>query len=139
MRPSARHGQEGQGDIDLAASLLERALAEVPTTWGKLVRISRFRVPGSDEYAHADLARIVSHDVAVKAVRRVHERLFYDWLRLNLEEQYKDLAEYVEEAGKVGDPKPSDHWESLVPPTASAAERALFETDLSVVLEMTEQ
>jgi hypothetical protein len=134
-----RSGEQQQREIGMAMALLRNALAGVPTTLGKLAWISAFRVPGSDQYSHPTLDGVVPHDVAVRASHSVHSCLFADWLSMGLEEQHKDLAEYLA-VRKAGDPRPylKNDWERLIPPSAGGADRLLFETDLSIVLGLAE-
>jgi hypothetical protein len=136
-----RNDEQEQSQIELATTLLTSALAGVPSTLGKLAWISSFRVPGSDQYAHPTFAGVVPHEVAVRASRSVHKCLFADWLSKNLEEQHKDRAEYLESLPDAGEQKARlrRNWERLVPHSARKPDRLLFETDLSVVMELTEE
>jgi hypothetical protein len=136
-----RNDGHEQAHVELATSLLASALAGVRTTIGKLAWISSFRVPGSDEYAHPTLDGVVPHGVAVRASRRVHECLFADWLSKSLEEQDKDLAEYLDAVPDAGERKEDlrRDWTRLVPQSVRKPDRVLFEADLSVVLNLMEE
>ena len=136
-----RNDEQEQSQIEHAATLLTRAVAGVPSTLGRLAWISSFRVPGTDQYAHPILDGVVPHEVAVRASKNVHKCLFADWLSKSLEEQHKDLAEYLDAVPDAGEHKAAlrRDWERLVPTSARKPDRMLFETDLSVVMELTEE
>ena len=74
-------------------------------------------------------------------MRASHESAFGDWLKLELQGQKEDLSEYFVGL-KEELPRLVETWIRLTPyrgyvPTAvRAADRALFQADLSVLLEV---
>jgi hypothetical protein len=97
-----------------------------------------------DEYVCASLEEVVPSEIASRELRNLHRQLFRKWLGLRLEEQVKDLAEYVEYLRSRDEERKqflrlSQSEENLIPPGTNRAERYQFETDFAVVLELSEK
>jgi hypothetical protein len=88
-------------------------------------------------YQHPALASVVPSCFASLVLQRNHEQVFAKWLELIIEEQWKQVSEYLAaaEAGEAArDKTPEEHWEALIPKAARRPERELFLSDLALIL-----
>jgi hypothetical protein len=113
-------------------------LAHIPTAFGTLAFVTSFRNRTSGGYYEVASVREYGETETSRALARLHNQSFREWLNLNLEQQCRDLALYVAatEGGvtrlRMDLPELSRH---LVPSDASPAESQLFVNDLMTVLE----
>jgi hypothetical protein len=128
--------QRTQGEP--AGNLWRHTLARIPTLFGRLLYLASLRNPGSGVYEHPGLAQMAGDEEAGEILRRSHDRVFQDWLCLNLEQQKADLQEYLAEtpnpAATLGQWATAGCRRSWTPPTAQDVERRLFEGDLETLL-----
>ncbi len=138
---SAAKADSAQDQASLhAAAAWAQTLSPTTTVLGKLAIVAASRNPNSTAYAHQALAHVPA-DTASQVIRDSHLQLFRHWLSLRLEEQLKDLVEYLAATSGPASDKPlhKSDWENLIPPAATNADKLLFETDLTVVLELAQE
>ena len=114
-------------------------LGHVPHLFGKLVWISSFRAGDSGEYRCWAFDSAVTPEVASEAMLHAHVRVFTRWLGLSLDEQYKDLAQYLASGESTG------HFlqqgfglKKLIPVSAHEGQRAVFLADLEMIMGLME-
>jgi hypothetical protein len=110
-----------------------RTLSQIPTLFGRLVYLASLRDPASGRYRHEVLNTLMDAEDSDRALSRGHHRLFSEWLAHGMEEQRRDLDEYLRTAGAPGDVR---QYHNLVPPRARDVERQLFLSDLETLLEL---
>jgi hypothetical protein len=129
----------GKSQVAAAEEIANRVLERAPGRFGKLVLLSSVCHCRADAYYHPALENVVPECLASLILQRNHQRLFSSWLELHLEEQWKEIAEYftaTEAAhGTSGGATPS-FWEKLIPQGTRPPERALFLSDLELVLSL---
>jgi hypothetical protein len=118
-----------------------RTLSQIPTTFGKIVYLASLRNDNSGRYQHFGLAQLYTDDEADVVLRLSHEEVFGEWLNFPLEQQRRDLEQYLE---SVEDDKSAvlrtwltlSPYRNLIPAQAGAAERELYISDLELILEL---
>jgi hypothetical protein len=131
-----------QEHVVLARRITDRILEQAPGAFSKLVLVSSLCERRAGEYHHPALDAAVPSSVANQVLRDSHEQVFSRWLELILEEQWKEVSEYlVTEAAEpaasgVSAGKP---LEALIPPTTREPQRELFLSDLQLVLSLLEK
>lgn len=118
-----------------------RTLTQIPTTFGKIVYLASLRDDNTGRYQHFGLAQLYTEEEADLVLRDSHEDVFSEWLNFPLEEQRRDLEQYLE---SVEDEKASvlrtwltlSPYRNLIPAQAGAAERELYISDLELILEL---
>jgi hypothetical protein len=124
-----------------AADLWRNTLAQIPTTFGRLVYLSSLRDQNSGQYEHFGLAQIFGHEHAAQTLAISHSEIFAAWLELALAQQKADLDRYL--SGLDTDPgtviatwiRISPH-RNLLPASVRPHERDLFVSDVSMILEL---
>ncbi len=124
-----------------AAELWRRTLAQIPTTFGRLVYLASLRNPNTGQYQHFGFAQRFSERESDRTLKRSHTNVFSDWLCFSLEQQRNDLEIYLEESGEDKltiisnwlELPPFMNW---IPTQTREAERDLFRADLMTVLEI---
>ncbi len=118
-----------------------RTLSQIPTTFGKIVYLASLRNDNTGRYQHFGLAQLYTDDEADVVLRQSHEEVFGEWLNFPLEQQRRDLEQYLE---SVEDDKTAvlrtwltlAPYRNLIPAQAGAAERELYISDLELILEL---
>lgn len=141
MRKSCTDGQFcSERGVALADEITNQILERASSPFGKLVLLSSLlcnRRAGA--YHHPALDGVVPSCFASLVLRRNHEQVFATWLELILEEQWKEMREYLAspEVGEVAWAKePKEFWETLIPESARQPERELFLSDLKLILSL---
>jgi hypothetical protein len=112
---------------------LQRILSQIPTTFGCLVYLASLRDKVAGRYSHTIFQGVLDADEADRALCNAHHQVFFRWLTFGLEEQMKDLGDYLQANG------PSEailRYADLMPSTSRDVERQLFLTDLETILEL---
>jgi len=113
-------------------------LAHIPTAFGTLAYVTSFRNRTSGGYFEVASVREYGEAETSRALSRLHNQSFREWLNLNLEQQCRDLALYIAatEGGvtrlRMDLPELS---RQMVPSDASPSESQLFAEDLMTVME----
>ena len=84
------------------------------------------------EYSNFALSCSLGAAEAERVMARSHAQLFSQWIAFSLAEQHSDLQEYLAQS-REPDWTRAAH---LIPCTATDAERELFLTDLTMLLEL---
>jgi len=118
--------------------LWEKALAELPGVFARLVFLAGLRDGTNGEYSHYGLELPLGRGAA-SVIRRSHENAFQEWLLLTLEEQHADFHRFL--AGAPGyrrqafrDWSDFARFAFLVPDSAGEHERALFFAEMHVIV-----
>ena len=120
-----------------AAMVRDEILAAIPNTFGRLLALASFRVPGTANYEHTQLNESFPGSVVTAVLSRAHQRAFTEWLAHSLEEQHKQLNEFFAHNMMDGRPRfPIEVRLGLVPPAAKTAEQALFLSDLDCLFDV---
>jgi hypothetical protein len=122
------------------ADLWRRTLAQIPSTFGRLIYLSSLRSPGGT-YEHFGFTQAYGLAAAQTAMLESHEEAFATWLGFSLEEQKADLDLYL--AGLMPEREAViDTWlrlapyRNLVPSSARESERRMFLADFGALLEL---
>lgn len=122
------------------ADLWRNTLSRIHSIFGRLVYLSSLRDPNTGRYEHHGLAQLFGEEEAHLTLARSHLDTFSTWLCFSLEEQKRDLEDYLSEAGDKR--TILTNWSRLapyrnfVPAEAREIERRLYSTDLETVLEL---
>lgn len=124
-----------------AADLWRHTLVQIATTFGRLVYLASLRNQNTGLYEHHGLAQIFGAEEADRTLRQSHQQIFSEWLCFGLEEQKDELAEYM--TGLEGPLSVVvENWlrfspyRNFIPAETREAERRLYLSDLSMVMEM---
>jgi hypothetical protein len=128
-------------DRNASADVWRNTLAQIPTTFGRLIYLASLRDQNTGAYHHHGLEQLFGHEQSDQTIRQSHSQIFSDWLCFNLEQQKRDLEAYLDE---LHDDKKTllATWLRLVPyrhyPPIDAreVERTLFTADLEMVLDL---
>src|SRR5262249_34873566 len=124
-----------------SANLFKHTLSQIPTLYGRLVYLASLRDPNSGVYRHHGLIAAFGQEQGLRALQINHTRIFREWLRLPLSGKSSDLMDYIE---SLEEPPAliarhlvrSKSYLTYVPDSASKAERELFTSDLSFLLDL---
>jgi hypothetical protein len=111
-------------------------LAKVPTVSGKLSLLASLR-DSRGAYCDCESEAGFGDAETQRTLAKFHTQVFLDWLKMNLENQSRDLSSYLavdERASEFTCDR--DAWAGrLTPAAASAQERELFAHDLCLLLD----
>jgi hypothetical protein len=128
-------------DRGAAADLWRHTLAQIPSTFGRLVYLSSLRDQNTGRYEHHGLSQIFGKTEADQALKDSHARTFSEWLCLNLEQQKADLDLYLS-SFQADRRTILETWirlspyRNLMPSAAGEPERRLYLADLETLLEL---
>jgi len=121
--------------------LVEATIRRLPSMMARIPSIAALRNPHTGEYFHPIITRPSQRRPAEERLRALHERYFRAWLRCQLEDQRRDLDSYLCGLG-ADSSKVAEAWltletyRSLIPASATAAERRLFCRTLEALLRL---
>ena len=97
-------------ELDRAVrDVYRHSLAPLKSEFGKLILLASLRPSGVKAYHHEGLSMLYGAQCAHQALERCHEEVFRGLMEMTLEEQHRDLEEYLQ--GAEEDPKAlSKHW-----------------------------
>ena len=123
------------------SDLWRNTLSRIPTTFGRLVFLTRLRDQDTGEYTHFGFEQRVGEEAARVALLQSHLQCFSEWLNFTLEEQKADLDLYL--SGIESDKKTiletwtrTKPYRNLIPAAAPEFERSLYNSDLEALLEL---
>jgi hypothetical protein len=124
-----------------AEDLWRRTLAQIPSTYGRIVYLASLRNVNTGRYEHHGLTLLFGEDAADEALRDSHGRVFREWLEMSLDQQAADLALYFTSLPATRKTL-TENWLRLrpyltVPPVwANPAEHELFQSNLEILLKL---
>jgi hypothetical protein len=127
-----------------AEDLWSRTLAQIPSTYGRIVHLASLRNVNTGRYEHHGLSLLFGEDDADQAMRESHARVFREWLEMKLEQQKADLDLYFSSLPAKRRVL-AENWlrlrpyRGLVPAWATEAERQLFDCNLELMLGLLRQ
>jgi hypothetical protein len=120
---------------------LRTTLGQIPTVFGRLVYLASLFNATSGAYEHEGFGQAFGAQEADRVLRQHHHEVFSQWLGSSLEEQKRDLDEFLAGAPLASgrmlyDLNQLAPYRVLIPPAARAVERQLYLTDLETLLEL---
>jgi hypothetical protein len=109
------------------------------STSGRLRALSNCRDPVRAGYQHEAAGAVLGAEEADHALRIAHELVWSEWIGGSLEQQQADLTLHICDSGEdvdvlLGAWSGSRPYLALIPDSASADERTLFTSNLSILL-----
>jgi hypothetical protein len=119
--------------------LWERTLNQISTRMGRLSYLARLRNPETDRYEHHGLSAVFGEAAAEDALRRSHGEALRSFLNLGILDQVGDVKGYLEGLPQsarrlLGNWEKTKGYETMLPPTASVAQKALFDGNMLVII-----
>jgi hypothetical protein len=136
--PGLQRGARGEGGVD---QMWRHTLAQIPSTFGKLVYISSLRDTNTGRYEHHGLSQIFGEEETDQALRESHQKTFAEWLSYDLARQKEDLEQYLS-SFRVDKRTILATWirltpyRNLLPAEAGEPERKLYLADFEAILEL---
>ena len=122
-------------------TLWTRDLAEIESSYGKLVYLAGLRNPDSGRYEHyASNASYSGSLVTSRSLKRVHETIFREWVTYPLERKKADVDLYITGIDQVDKTELIDAWlrltpyKNLVPASVQGPEREKHISDFEAIL-----
>jgi hypothetical protein len=122
-----------------AEVICDLVAGHLPHLFGQLIWISSFRVGTTDDYRWPAFDRSGCPRITRKALGHTHQRLFTQWIELDFEQQYRDLALYLSSDLSAKQMlSETFRLRKLIPSSASESERLLFISDLEMIMGLVE-
>jgi len=101
--------------------------------------LSRLRNPETDGYEHHGLIAVFGEDSSEEALRKSHVEVMMSMLNLSIRDQVDDVRKYLESLPQsskrlLANWDKTKGYETLLPPTATLAQRELFEGNMIVII-----
>lgn len=123
-----------------SADLWRNTLARISSVFGRLVYLASLRNPHTGAYEHHGLAQLFGAEEADRTLRQSHADTFASWICFSLEDQKRDLEEYLTTTGDqravVATWSRLATYRNFLPTEAREVERRLYSTDLETLLEL---
>jgi hypothetical protein len=136
-----RFRPKGMLERDPLVDLWKHTLSQIPTRCGRLVYLAALRDPNSGAYRHHGLSLAFGRQESERALRESHRQVFLEWLKLPLASKSSDLTTHLdgleeENAVAAASWLRANYPGTLVPESATRAQRAHFLQDYKTLLEM---
>lgn len=124
-----------------ADDLWKHTLSHISSVYGRLAYLASLRDTNSGIYRHHGLSAAFGRDESVRALRRSHEDVFLEWLKMPLAEKHEDLREYLRTLDHpaeevIGHWLTSGSYRMQVPSTVQPVEDELYRSELEALLEI---
>ncbi len=123
------------------AVLCVKDLSQIQTSYGQLVYLAGLRNPDSGRYEHySTTGNITSALESSRALKRVHEQVFTNWITFPLERKKADIELYISGINHVDRLELIDAWlrltpyKNLVPASIQGPEREKHASDFEAIL-----
>jgi len=116
-----------------------RELSNIRTAYGRLVYLAGLRNPDTGRYEHYGLTGL-SYAAGNRALKKVHEDIFKEWVSYPLEQKKEDVEGYIDGMDLVDRPELIDAWlrltpyKNLVPGSIQGPERQKHISDFEAIL-----
>ncbi|MBV9296928.1 MAG: hypothetical protein JO145_15260 [Acidobacteriaceae bacterium] len=117
----------------------ERELSQIQTSYGRLVYLAGLRNADTGKYEHYGFSSASSRD-ANRALKRIHETIFKEWVTYPLERKKSDIEIYIAGIDQVDRAELIDAWlrltpyKNLVPASIQGPERQKHVSDFEAIL-----
>jgi hypothetical protein len=130
-----------QFDGKVVEEICIRDLSDIETSYGRLVYLAGLRNPDTGRYEHYGASsRSASSLEASRALLRVHEQIFKEWIGFPLERKKADIELYIARIQQVDRGDLIDAWlrltpyKNLVPASIQGPEREKHASDFEAIL-----
>ncbi len=130
-----------QAPMDISDAVCLRELSHIETWYGKLVYLAGLRNPDTGRYEHYGATGNSSNSLdGSKALKRIHEQIFKEWVSYPLERKKADIELYIVGIGQVNCVDLIDAWlrltpyKNLVPASIQGPEREKHTSDFEAIL-----
>ncbi len=128
-------------DPQLLEAVCARDLSHIETSYGRLVYLAGLRNPDTGRYEHFGVTGTGASALdASRALRRIHERVFNEWVSYPLERKKADVELYIAGILQVDRMELIDAWlrltpyKNLVPASIQGPEREKHTSDFEAIL-----
>ncbi len=135
MRP----GRTSLGEEQASGNIWASDLAQIATSYGRLVYLAALRNPDTGRYEHYGMSSSAGSE-ANGSLRRVHEDIFKEWIGYPLERKKADVELYIAGIDQVDKAELIDAWlrltpyKNLVPASIQGPERQKHVSDFEAIL-----
>ena len=136
-----RFKAKGMLERNALADLWKHTLSQIPSTYGRLVYLASLRDPNSGSYRHHGLSAAFGREESGSALRKSHEDIFLEWLKMPLAQKNADFQNYFEcttESPRkvVAYLTRSESYLSHAPDAARPAQRRQFKMEMETLLDL---
>jgi hypothetical protein len=130
----------GQISTEEADSLWLGNLAQIKTSYGRLVYLAGLRNPDTGKYEHYGAFISTAPDAISQSIKRAHEQIFREWVSYSLEKKKADIDLYISGIDQVDKADLVDAWlrltpyKNLVPGSIQGPERQRHVSDFEAIL-----
>lgn len=119
----------------------KRTLTGIASVIGRLSYLASLRNANTGIYEHFGMSERVGATETDRVLRRSHLEVFQEWLCFGLDRQKQELEDYLVELegdkrGIIANWLSLEPYAAWIPAETREVERKLFNTDLSIVLEL---
>jgi len=125
---------------EASETLWVRDLSQIESSYGKLVYLAGLRNPDTGRYEHYANQGYSGLLATSRALKRVHESIFREWVSFPLERKKADIEFYISGIDQVDRAELVDAWlrltpyKNLVPASIRGPEREKHISDFEAIL-----
>ena len=128
-------------ETDGSDALWISELSQIETFYGRLVYLARLRNADSGRYEpYGSTPGSANSVMASRSLKKIHENIFNDWVRLSLERKKADIERYIATVSESSYSALVDAWlrltpyKNLVPAAVQGPERQRHISDFEAIL-----